>query len=300
VIRSDSRSYGADSQRAGRNRILLTLEILILALTWALMGGCTGSTAASPNEQPTNPGAGAGALWTAGMEKGDLSEWFFPETGPTGNFGGDIENSGIATAEASTDFAHTGKYSAKLTITTPNTPTSGVRLFRWGEAQRYPQLYYSAWYYFPQSYAPSLFWNVMQWKSKHLVPGVMTISDPFFTLEVGSLGTGEMYLYLGDDHLKASYQQSAETFVSIPVGRWFHVEAFYRCDGSGAGEVRIWQDGALLWDLQNEDTRYADGDCAWSVNNYSSGLSPSTATIYIDDAAISMQRFPRKPPVPEE
>ena len=181
MIRSDS-SYRVDSQPAGRNRIIVILELLILALTWAWMGGCTEDTAAR-NGQPQTTNPGEGTLWTAGMEKGDLSEWFFPETGPDGNFGGDIENSGIATAEASTDFAHTGTYSAKLTITTPNTPTSGVRLFRWGEAQRYPQLYYGAWYYFPQGYAPSLFWNVMQWKSRHLVPGVMTTSDPFFTLE---------------------------------------------------------------------------------------------------------------------
>jgi hypothetical protein len=225
------------------------------------------------------------------METGDLSEWFFPMTGPTGNFGGDIENSGIATAEASTDFAHSGSYSAKLTITTPDTPTSGARLFRWGEAQRYPQLYYSAWYYIPQSYTPTLFWNVMQWKSEHLVSGVMT-NDPFFTLEVGRLGTGEMYFYLGDDHLNTTYQQSAQTFVSIPVGKWFHVEAFYNCNAGGAGEVKVWQDSAMLWDVQNVDTRYADGTCAWSVNNYSSGLVPTTATIYIDDAAISQQQLP--------
>ena len=77
----------------------------------------------------------------------------------------------------------------------------------------------------------------------------------------------------------------------IPIGRWFNVEAFYQCDASGAGRVAIWQDGTQLWDIQNVDTRYADGDCAWSVNNYSSGLTPATATIYIDDAAISTQRI---------
>src|SRR6266480_2796488 len=31
---------------------------------------------------------------------------------------------------------------------------------------------------------------------------------------------------------------------------------------------------------------YPDGDCQWSVNNYSKSLNPSTATIYMDDAAI--------------
>jgi hypothetical protein len=35
-------------------------------------------------------------------------------------------------------------------------------------------------------------------------------------------------------------------------------------------------------------TRYPDGNCAWSVNNYSTSLKPSAATIYVDDAAICL------------
>jgi hypothetical protein len=31
---------------------------------------------------------------------------------------------------------------------------------------------------------------------------------------------------------------------------------------------------------------YSDAECSWSVNNYSNGLSPSPATIYVDDAKI--------------
>ena len=258
----------------GEVYLLAALGLLVAAIF-----GCAGYTAKTS-------GVPSGALWSTDMETGDLSQWFYPMTGPVGNFGGDIENSGIATAVASTDFAHSGRYSAKLTITTPSTPTSGVRLFRWAESQKYPQLYYSVWYYFPQSYSPSLFWNVLQWKSKHLVSGVPT-SDPFFTLEVGANPTGEMFFYLGDDNTHATYQQASQRVMAIPVGRWFNVEAFYQCDGSGAGRVAIWQDGAPLWDIQNVNTRYADGDCQWSVNNYSSGLTPATATIYIDDAAIS-------------
>jgi hypothetical protein len=260
----------------------LLAALSVFALVFAILGGCTGYTANTNGVPP------AGVLWSADMETGDLSQWSAPIAGPASSLGpgGAIENSGIAATMASTDFAHSGKYSAKLTITTPDTPTSGARLFRWAEPQKYAQLYYSVWYYIPQSYTPSLFWNVLQWKSKHLVSGVMT-SDPFFTLEVGALPTGEMYFYLGDDHSNVTYQQAPQNVMFIPVGRWFNVEAFYQCDGAGAGRVTIWQDGTQLWDVQNVDTRYADGDCQWSVNNYSSGLTPATATIYIDDAAIS-------------
>lgn len=247
----------------------------------AIFVGCAGYTA------KTN---GAPVLWSADMETGDLSQWGLSLPGTGGSPGGAIENSGIASAVASTDFAHSGRYSAKLTITTPNTPASGARLFRWAEPQAYPQLYYSVWYYFPQSYTPALFWNVLQWKSKHVVSGVAAI-DPFFTLEVTTTSSGEMFFYLGDDNTQTTYQQTAQNAVPVPVGRWFNVQAFYQCDGSGAGRVTIWQDATQLWDIQNVNTRYADGDCQWSVNNYSSGLTPATATIYVDDAAISMTPF---------
>lgn len=260
---------------------LLGAMAALVLFAFAIFCGCAGYTA-KPN--------GGTVLWSANMETGDLSQWFYPMTSAVGNFGGDIEDSGVAAAAASTDFAHGGAYSAKLTITTPDTPTSGVRLFRWAEAQTYPQLFYSVWYYFPQSYTPSLFWNVLQWKSKHLVSGVAT-SDPFFSLEVGANPSGEMYFYLGDQNTNTTFQQPPQSLIPIPVGRWFNVEAFYKCDGTGAGQVTIWQDGTLLWDVHNVNTRYADGDCAWSVNNYSSGLAPATASIYIDDAAIGTARI---------
>ncbi|HEX2713795.1 MAG TPA: heparin lyase I family protein [Candidatus Acidoferrales bacterium] len=216
------------------------------------------------------------------METGDLSEWYFPSTGPFGNNGGGEEDSGIASASASREVAHSGSYSAKLTITTPNSPTSGTRLFRWLEPRLYSQLYYSVWYYFPQSYTVSLFWNVMQWKSQH-----PSGNDPFFILNVGNRTDGTMTFYLFNQNRQVTYNQSLK---SIPVGQWFQVEAFYQCAGDNTGHVTFWQDGTQIFDVAGVPTRYTDGDCQWSVNNYSSGLVPSTSSIYIDDAVISTAR----------
>lgn len=253
---------------------------LFLSVALAACGtGSSGST--NPPPVPHNS-----ALWSAEIETGDLSEWYAPAASP----GGDVENIGNAAAIASTDFAHTGKFSAKLTITTPGAPVSGAQLFRWLESEKNSQLYYSVWYYFPQAYSPSQFWNLMEWKSKHTISGVTT-SDPFFSLEVGALSSGEMYFYLGDNHTNTSYP-SAQPPMPIPVSQWIHVEAFYKSNGNGAGEVTIWQDGTQLWDIRNADTGYADGTTQWSVNSYSTGLTPATATIYVDDVAISTSRMP--------
>lgn len=264
---------------------IATLTLILYAVT-----GCAGMT--NPTTTQTPPPS---TLWSAGMETGDLSEWFAPSTGPTGNNGGDIENSGTASAVASTDVAHTGNFSGKLTITTPSTPDSGARLFRWLQPQTVPDLYYRAWYYFPQLVTPNgnpAWWNVMQWKSAHLVNG-QSVSDPFFEVSVGETtlnGQAVMYFYLCPPGVPVGgpgcLQQTGVTL--IPVGQWVELEAHYVCAGDNSGHVTIWQGGSQtpLFDIPNVQTRYPDGDCSWSVNNYSNSLNPSTVTIYVDDAAI--------------
>lgn len=228
-------------------------------------------------------------LWSADMATGDLSQWSLPDAPEGPNTGGGVFNSGIAFATVDRATApHSGHPSAKLVIDThkgPDLPTSGTRLFRWLEPQRHPELYYSAWYFFPRRYTPDgnpAWWNVFQWKSKR---NGHAGSDPFFALNVGNRADGSMYFYLYDQNGKNSYGQKLR---NIPEGRWIRVEAFYKCAGDSSGRVTFWQDDAQLFDIAGVQTRYPDGDCAWSVNNYSSSLRPTPATIYIADAAICL------------
>lgn len=222
-------------------------------------------------------------LWTADMETGDTSQWYVPSQGPYGDYGGGEYNSGVAGSAPSQDYAHTGVWSLKMTITTPSSPSSGTRMFRWLESRNYPALYYSAWYYFPQSYSVDNYWNVFQWKSRRSPDQ----NDPFYILNVGNRDDGSMYFYVYDWQRRISYSQSS---MNIPVGQWFRVQALYQCSGDGSGRVTFWQDGVQLLDLPGVQTRYPDGDCEWSLNNYSDGLRPSTSTIYIDDAKITLAR----------
>jgi hypothetical protein len=236
--------------------------------------GIGGSSASVPH-----PGS---ILWSADMETGDLSQWSLPDAPDGPNAGGGVFNSGIARAIAGV-VAHTGTSSAKLSITTPVNPTSGARLFRWKEPRTYPQLYYSAWYYFPRRYIPDgspSWWNVFSWKSKHGAG-----NDPFFALNVGNRADGSMYFYLYNQNSKTSYDQALKL---IPERRWTRLEAFYVCAGDNAGHVTFWQDGVQIFDISNVQTRYPDGDCEWTVTNYSNSLNPRTAEIYVDDAAICL------------
>ena len=114
----------------------------------------------------------AAIYWSAGGETGDLST-----SGSTGasewqlRSGGGEYNSGTADSAISTDYAHTGTHSIKATISTPSDPTSGTRLFRWEETQKYQSAYYSAGFYFPTQYTlihnpnTAQLWNLFQYKS---------------------------------------------------------------------------------------------------------------------------------------
>ncbi len=288
---SVSSETGATQMFKNRRKVcLLTLTILGIAVGFQLLVSeslpqinsvvkrC--SVLATPRSvfaAPTVP-------WSADMETGGdgLSQWYLPSCCADGSNGGGVINSGIAAAGPSFDFAHGGTYSARLDIKTPSTPTSGARLFRWNEPQSNSQLYYSVWYYFPQRFTPNgtpAWWNVFQWKSKSLTFG----NNPFFILNVGNRVGGAMYFYLYDQYHQISYDQTVK---DIPEGQWTRVEAFYACAPDISGHVTFWQDGVQIFDVANVQTRYLDGDCQWSVNNYTNSVNPTPATIYVDDAAI--------------
>ena len=274
--------------------LLLGFVLIILAVGFRskvgtafpvkILGVRTWKLTSRPAFASDSPRSGS-VLWSADMETGDLSEWSRPDVPGGPHTGGGVFDSGTATATVGVASpAHSGIHSAKLYINTLNPAeisTSGVRLFRWLEPESQSELHYSVWYYFPRRYIPNgnpPWWNVFQWKSKR-----GDAIDPFFALNVGNRPDGSMYFYLYNQNTKTSYQQAIK---NIPDGQWFRVEAFYKCAGDNTGHVTFWQGGAQIFDVPNVQTRYADGDCQWSVNNYSKSLNPSTATIYIDDAAI--------------
>jgi hypothetical protein len=234
-------------------------------------------------------------LWSGDAETGDLSQWYLPDVINGPNTGGGVYDSGIAGSSVSTDFAHSGRYSVKMTVTTPNDPSSGTRLFRWLESRNYPQAYYSAWLYFPQSYTPTTYWNIVQFKSKNA-----TNNDPFWILNIGNRpANGNMYFYLYywqsgtgptvNETGPVSYDQALK---DVPVGKWVHVEVYLKEASDFSGRVTVWQDGTAIFDKSGVKTKYSDGDNQWSVNNYSSGLTPATSAIYADDAAISTAYIP--------
>ena len=260
----------------------------ILALVAALSTACTSGVVKAPDRagRVTAPPSGIRrnvqnnpVIWAADYESGDASQWFAP--GYSGEPGGGEFDSGAAYSWPVLGFAHGGSWSQALEITNP--PESGVRMFRWFETRVYQSLFYSVWYYFPANYSIPNYWNVQQWKSK-----TPNRNDAFFCLDVGNRPDGSMYFYLYNWQTRTSYEQS---ITNVPVGQWVHLEAFYQSTADYSGRVTVWQDGIQLFDVANAQTRYPDGDTEWSINNYSDGVWPTPAIIYIDDAAISSFRL---------
>jgi hypothetical protein len=92
-----------------------------------------------------------------------------------------------------------------------------------------------------------------------------------------------------------------QALIDIPVGRWFHLEAFLAQSDEYDGHITVWQNGIQLWDLDRVKTRYPRGDNRWSVNNYGEELQPSKATLYVDDAMVTTARVSASfPPVAQD
>jgi hypothetical protein len=219
------------------------------------------------------------------MEAGNLAEW--TESWDSGLCS--RPSNGVSTA-----FAHSGRYSMAMTIDTSQ-GDAGCRQARTQESKSGRPYYYGAWLYIPTYTRATNYWNIVQFKSKRTGASG---SDPFWVVDLMPRSTGALALRLrwkgmvagpfaGDGTARRTWSHG---LMDVPVGRWFHVEIYLRQSGAYDGRITVWQDGVQLWDLDAVKTRYDDGDMRWTVNNYSDGLAPSPATLYVDDATIAEGR----------
>jgi hypothetical protein len=240
-------------------------------------------------------------LWFAGMEAGNMLEWYrdgggAEHLGMDGTYEGSGSTPTVApdgsSSQASRDRSHTGSWAAKLAI--PG--TGGIRLWRWNEPMQNRELYYSLWYFFPRGYTVgSNGWNnILQYKSR-TSDGK---NDPFFLMQWKNQGTA-MYPSLywwqpstTEGPLPGQRGQRTWDFPNapIPVGRWFNIEVRYVCSGDFNGAIQVWQDGVELLKLEGIRTAFPGGDCIWAATNYGQNISPSPYYFYVDDAVISRTR----------
>jgi hypothetical protein len=223
----------------------------------------------APCDKPRPTPDSSTPLWQADHETGDLSQWLINQDNA-------VYLTGTGSVTITQQVAHSGCYAIALSIRDAVTQTQAARIMRWDD--NLAEGYYSAWFYFPQIYRPNLYWGIFQFKSTN---GAR--NDPIWIVNVGNRPTGEMYLYLFDWIHRKGYEQ---TLLNVPVGKWTNITAYYRRSLADTGQITVWQDGVKLFDFNQVQTAIAD-DVVWGLNNYTNGIVPGDATIYVDDAVIS-------------
>lgn len=249
-------------------------------------------------------GADPDIVWWTDHESGDTSDW--TAGGPSM---GRIWSTGPPNQLwVSTDQARSGRYSLRASIVTngfssggpPMLPsTDGVLAIR--EAGLPSPAYYSAWYYLPQAAFPgiSTFWLIFKLRSR------TSPTDPILDLwdiDLSSLASGgpggdlALDLYRHVPSSGVARQPRMANPPAIPIGRWFQIEVFFHAAPDTSGALTVWQDGVPVFDLEDEPTA-PSSYVEWSVGSVSTGLAPPVATLYIDDAAVSLRRLgPSFPP----
>ena len=249
-------------------------------------------------------GLGTDVVWSTGFESGDLSDWPAPvET----DAGGSDPSVTVSTAQA-----HTGSYSAKLSSIasapqgSPYEPGGGCLYQR----AAFPEsAYYSAWYLLPSFYETLSAWSIL----KFMIPVAAAPSEDagdggpsssgtpstalgraldaseLFDLSVLSLPGQTMTLVLFDARHQYLESPLPDPVPHLPVGTWFQIEAFFRHDDAGAGgELTIWLDGTLIYDVVRPTG--GQSETIFAVCSLANDLSPQDVTLYVDDVAVSWTR----------
>jgi len=253
-------------------------------------------------------------LWVGDHEEGSLYDW--DKDGDNNLAGGCVCNTGgdEVLATVTSRIAHSGQFAARTSISNAYRAENGsraVRLMRWTDAfwdeggEHFPDsAYYSAWFYFPQSYNTNKYepwdpgdggwWNVFQFKSED----EQCDSQPMFTLNIAHDDDQNfMYFYLySKENTPNSYPQSGAPR-PIPVREWVHIEAFYVNSPTLDGRITIWQDGVEVLDVPNVVTSLdgCEDKVIWGIGNYTDhiagGAVEGTGHIVFDDAVVSTERI---------
>lgn len=214
-------------------------------------------------------------LWQTDHERSGLRDW-------SDNDCGGIFDNGSAYTEYSRP---TGNRTGEMRLRVPNMNTGnseGARAFRWCESRQHRALFYSAWYYIPQTVRVSWWWSLMEWKSRGSF-------NAKFRIAVGNRRDGQMYLFLGRgaDSGGGKWDQSIK---NLPAREWVHLEAYYEKAIDQTGRVTLWQDGVQIVDVNQVSTANSS-DLGWAIVNYGQYTSPSDVEIFVDNAAISTERL---------
>jgi hypothetical protein len=224
---------------------------------------------------------GSNIIWATDHESNELEDWYEDDKG------GILNEDPDSTVVIANGPAHSGKYSLVLTDMAMS-DSVGPGLFR--ELQSPPDAYYSIWYYLPRLYQTNSQWTIQKFRSR-------SDADPSaishgHDLNVRTLPGGQVVLYIFSHDPAYLQAPLSDPPAFVPVETWFHVEVFFRPRTDETGKILVWLDDRLVYDLEDRRTTGSD-DVLWNPCNIGEDIQPAPPVLYLDDAAISLERVTR-------
>ena len=145
--------------------------------------------------------------------------------------------------------------------------------------------YYGSWYFISQPLQAAKNWNLWHFGGSddpnlRVQPSLWDVTlfgTPNGEWELGVrdyLGPqGEDTIYLGHDHKP------------VPIGSWFHIEAFLKRAADSTGKIALYQDGVLLLEqtnLKSDASKFTE----WFVGDWAENATPPDSSLYVDDVSI--------------
>lgn len=242
---------------------------------------------------------GSQVIWSARHEAEDLREW---EGEGRGGLQGD-EGMLLVTDER----AHSGRFALRLTNPAHRVEAGGCvgRGF-----ESLSEGYLSAWYFLPRAPTTRSAWTVLRLRSFGAVsqgseqgmggqaghanlagaPGT-ELPEWRSVIELGmqSLPDGRLALYVFDhdrDYLRLPLPVPPPL---VPVGRWFHLEVFYRTTLEPEGRFVVWLDGEPVYSVS--DRPLGDGSNVYfALCNMGQSEEEEPVELFVDDALLSRVR----------
>jgi len=224
---------------------------------------------------------GSNVIWATDHESGGLEDWY------ADGKGGLLKDGADSPVVIVDGLAHSGRHSLEFTDLAMS-DTEGPGIYR--ELQSPPDAYYSAWYYLPRLYRTNSQWTIQKFRSR-LDSNPNAISHGH-DLNVRTLPGGQVVLYVFSHDPAYLQAPLADPPAFVPVETWFHVEVFFRPRTDETGMISVWLDDRLVYDLADRRTTGSD-DVLWNPCNIGEDIQPSPPILYLDDAAISLERVTR-------
>jgi Polysaccharide lyase len=242
--------------------------MIALASVLALASGCG---------KPLDLGTDPDFLWWSDHETGGLEDWL-----RGGTAAGATYATGGGAISVQPGLARSGRYALVSTAGAAGATTAG-QVTRLGLRE---DAYYGAWFYLPASATPATYWVFLSFHSDDGSGGGNVALWDLKLASVDAGGTLELQLLNHDTGDVAPLAH-----VAVPLGRWFQVQAFLHAAADASGALRVWLDGAPVYDVAGPTTTAAAPAISWTVGTITDGLAPAPTTLYIDDAFIAKRRI---------